>query len=1531
MNGSQPPISLLDQGESIPIAGLNPDASDQENRVVHGTITITWPFSIITKSIAFLLAEHDFRLRRENGQVRVRFHGAAAKAISDASLGAGDDIRVSLRGVQWEKNETQTQVAGSTLAWQLEFTNRLVIGISRPNMEQETLLDIDDPAAEPETAADGQAESTDPIDINTIPEEPVTPGPPSPEPTLPAKRNAASTLDPFEYASPAFLKRARVSYGSLFEGGLDIFDEDIFDEDISKKTKSKKRSRFSMPGNAWRYTSQSPSPEPDDVPEESDEEEPQANGNPQSNGDIEDTHMDTPSRPTMVDQGSQTADVDFTPMASVQVLAEARPSFGFAQMTPTPFARTKPFGTDNPVMDQSLNFGGDSTTSHSMPLELHQNLLSQQPNPMDTDMAFSFTPQTVLFPQAPAFFPGQDDVPDSPSRATGVEDYPAALLDADPTPSNPVDTLMGFTAHGSQPVAAHQNPFSTEPVLDSAFTTTAHSQNPWAAGELPGTRSANASSDAENPVQILSSSPSRQESRDSSEDRQVAPSRENTEMNATADASPEPMLEDPASEAEYYRDGGDEPGDDYDLRKYSRTHDDDDDIETSEEERDANNDDPGAQIMNPEEDDTDVDQDVANQERYSGDVSDEYEEEMYEERVEGDGQSYEGSEDDAEGEYYSDEEDYTDEEEDEEEEQTRPPAAPVAREPVFIDLLSDSEDENEPAPKPVPEAEPEEESRGELKEEIEHEFEEHESESDPESENEAGTSPKNAEEMKPSSVPEGEEEVEDLEVDEEMAEQTQSSPKLAEEPSMPTTKEAGEDTETKHITEEETTGMEKTSVPMSPAREDSSPDREASEAPKISDGVSDGDGPSHIEESAENQEPSATSHDIEMDAPTLMEASDKPEDVVVAPEETMRTDSPDETASVVVEETIEAMDVDAPLDTSSGDAAEPTEGKSVEFVENNVTVSEEVQTTILDAQEEDLASVQVTAAHEESHTYIQETSEDNAEPSNMKSTEDPSGEGDAEAGETQESHDAMMQDAPSEGVSGKPTTGAAVTEDAKDYPAKNGQISPPPTQISQTQTVQEDNINVSTHEHGQHLPTPGETQVIEIEMSDTLQTVTYDDQTDEEDANPEDQIMAEILQHSPVKQDTHISIDPVAFSPAASQTEPSTQTGQAEEAHEGPALEPHLAPEAAAAKSLRPRRYKPNRASDDNDQEDPSMALIAATPATGPADSSSKHSSPAPAGPSSKTRSKTHDDPSIQLAGGLEQAETKNKRKRKAADDESITSLDNSPLGTQRVLRSMTDHDDPSISLAKGSSPSARQTRRHKTPDPKRETPRRETRSVSRSFQLQEESPDVSFTSLKSPSIAGSFATVPEDGEEDVKSLKLRLVKSLRTDLPDFLPLKSLRGNINKMTDVLAVATQTPPQPHRPKHGPRDFMLTLTLTDPSTAPTQVRVAHIFRPHLASLPEVQSGDIILLRRVKVVSMKGRDFGVRSEDSSSWAVSKPNDEQVLGQVKGPPVEITPEEIEHAKGLRHWWSLQDDNAMNKIETASRKVTEAGKENAK
>jgi hypothetical protein len=193
----------------------------------------------------------------------------------------------------------------------------------------------------------------------------------------------------------------------------------------------------------------------------------------------------------------------------------------------------------------------------------------------------------------------------------------------------------------------------------------------------------------------------------------------------------------------------------------------------------------------------------------------------------------------------------------------------------------------------------------------------------------------------------------------------------------------------------------------------------------------------------------------------------------------------------------------------------------------------------------------------------------------------------------------------------------------------------------------------------------------------------------------------------------------------------------------------------------------------------------------------------------------------------------------------------------------------------------------------------------------------VDEAALESPSISGSFVE-----DESVAVLKRLLQKDLRTKLPDYLPLRSLRSSLNKTIDLLAVATCTPPQPYRPKHGPRDYMLELTLADPSSAPSGVSIAHLFRPHQASLPVVHKGDVVLLRRVTVVSMKGRGFGVRVSDASAWAVFELGDEEMLPQIKGPPVELADEEVEYAGGLRKWWASLDERARERIDRATQKV---------
>lgn len=115
---------------ATPIAQLSPDLAHQTTRKVHGEVTITWPYSSITDSFAFLLAEPDFRLRRDKGSVRVHLTGPSAEAASKWELGSGDEVVLALDGVDWSKDEEPARPAGSRLDWQLKFAGRLLIKVS---------------------------------------------------------------------------------------------------------------------------------------------------------------------------------------------------------------------------------------------------------------------------------------------------------------------------------------------------------------------------------------------------------------------------------------------------------------------------------------------------------------------------------------------------------------------------------------------------------------------------------------------------------------------------------------------------------------------------------------------------------------------------------------------------------------------------------------------------------------------------------------------------------------------------------------------------------------------------------------------------------------------------------------------------------------------------------------------------------------------------------------------------------------------------------------------------------------------------------------------------------------------------------------------------------------------------------------------------------------------------------------------------------------------------------------------------------
>ena len=197
---------------------------------------------------------------------------------------------------------------------------------------------------------------------------------------------------------------------------------------------------------------------------------------------------------------------------------------------------------------------------------------------------------------------------------------------------------------------------------------------------------------------------------------------------------------------------------------------------------------------------------------------------------------------------------------------------------------------------------------------------------------------------------------------------------------------------------------------------------------------------------------------------------------------------------------------------------------------------------------------------------------------------------------------------------------------------------------------------------------------------------------------------------------------------------------------------------------------------------------------------------------------------------------------------------------------------------------------------------------------------ELALASLESPSKPQHDLRKPP-----VADLKLRLSRALRTELSEFTALKVLRYHLNQKLDVLAVATTTPEEPQRAKNGPRHYQITLNVTDPSIAPSGVTEIQIFRPYKDALPTIQAGDGLLLRNFQVISVKNRGFGMRSvtDEGSSWAVFKDSGEP---EVRGPPVEFGDGEKNHVIALRTWYKTLDAGAMAKINRANGDKTGVG-----
>ena len=112
----------------VPIAHLEPSA-ELDGRPVAGIVTLIWPYSASQKSYGLLLVEPDFRLRRQKGQVRLKFTGRSAKAVARAEIQSGDQLLLSLQDVQWARDDSKEKTPGKGVDWELRFGDRALLQV----------------------------------------------------------------------------------------------------------------------------------------------------------------------------------------------------------------------------------------------------------------------------------------------------------------------------------------------------------------------------------------------------------------------------------------------------------------------------------------------------------------------------------------------------------------------------------------------------------------------------------------------------------------------------------------------------------------------------------------------------------------------------------------------------------------------------------------------------------------------------------------------------------------------------------------------------------------------------------------------------------------------------------------------------------------------------------------------------------------------------------------------------------------------------------------------------------------------------------------------------------------------------------------------------------------------------------------------------------------------------------------------------------------------------------------------------------
>ncbi|KAI3392917.1 hypothetical protein diail_5004 [Diaporthe ilicicola] len=1579
---------LLATRTATPIAQLGPDLPDQATRKVHGEVTITWPYSSVSKSVAFLLAEPDFRLRRDKGQVRIQLHGPSAEAIGALELGSGDEVTLVLDGVEWARDEEPARPPGSKSDWQLKFMGKLTLKVTLGESQETKFINIDQPVPiEPEEASEPIPFAE--IDTTLFDDESVV------------QNSARPTVN--EYASPIFMKRSRASYAPLFE--IDL-DEEL-EADGGRRGKGRKRPRYSVQNGRWRYREESSSPDPETLLDSS---------SPAPAQDSDVVMVDTPSKPQMTDGASQTVELELpppphraasAPFKTLSRTESSSPDFGgkppekyrgattdtgvqastlgLGPAVPNqqqPTAKTEP-ATTNPsgIAPGSSTFPQPNSGVHTG-FGMSQNLPSsslqsnQQTQPVlplgtgtapDQPAFGQPTPAQAVFGQnvfgQPAFgqpsgFGPAFGQPSSSTTGFGVMGGPMVESVRFGFGEPPQSTFGGVPFASSHPPSDYhatqseaypdpqQSPaLASQPSHQSSEQSLHHPQYHQALDETPS--HASEAQAGNNEVPLWSGGP--QSSDAGHVDRHADVSEEvRSETSVPERTSPgviPPEVEDGTRNRDEMREQGilsqpvfeqdvprdalphgretsadededsmdsdeqadydeDEKGDDYDMRNYDRISDDDEDIDVER----------GEPL--PDEDLLEEDEDYDEDEE---DYDEDYDEEGYEE------------DDYAESDAYQ-------------QPKTRPAAPPqVQKEPIVIDLLSDSEDDEDQAPPPpknqlgrqqmdeIVKSEPEGGQRIQLTAgapvpnlqlrqipvgaEQEPESDDNSAEEDEEGFDEEAESASGDEHLTHES---GSSESEDGEAGDEDSDMDVDEPRNAE---------TGNDVEP--TSDVEVTNDSVVSVP------------EVEEANTIYTS-------SHIQNKDEisvNEEPSQGTH-----ASAEAQAQREPEEVVDDGINEMRVDGPEEVNRVEAPH-LKPIEVAATLQTESGDVAASFETQVMDLAAANlpssplerVPVPETAADVLhtrpvnLDAsfrtQTGDIAAsfqsqvLETTTSHDlSSSPQREELSQQVAEDTVME---------DSRPDVTDQDQSSVSGEDASEGEMHE-----AVAEQQSDRETKPSDKEPGNDDKDEMDTVP--NIHHETSESKSFEgfsdepqdapPSPPESQhqdtnvTRSVDISMTTVTSQVETQGSDQEITTLQTQETEIVLSQPNVAEEKSDLSVMDEKVASTAEKAESNTGEPES-------------DAESVKNARSALHEAQLDRDDDLAMSEAVSepleneIVAASSPPEPADiekpelSETTDTIQKEAAPALSDEEDYHDasellqtevSPSVAHFDDRASFVTANSQaseSREAEEAESPSVRKSKRSSRLRALR-----ENPGIQFAK---PPRGVKGGQRIPSDQSPSPRT-TRSQTMSFQkaaspAQEQEDMFARAGLRSPSRRKVSATSASKAEND-------LVTRLSTEMPECAPLKDLKSYNRNVLDVAAVVTSTNTTPQRTKA--RQYVSSFTISDPSTAPQVVIEVSLFRAHKDYLPVVKPGDSILLRRFIVTSLPDRGFGLRTEDESSWAVFNTDGEDAAPQVRGPPVELSETEKSFLIDLRGWYAALDEGPKGKLAVAVGEMVQKGKE---